>query len=223
MGINNNMPIIKSTDANTFTHENTYVRIREKLKNMITKSPNHSVRETSLNMMKVNDDNHQDKNFCKTIAQKYEDLWGKNRKHMVHYKYVSRPIYKLMGGNENPLLSVPATFIAMDYLFHQIPIHTYKELKSKKQTNLFSFKRCLQPNLAWTILWGDLSLPIAYKKYHKRREQFHRKNPEVNDEHLFEHSIRKVSKKLNQLFSPPREQEKFANEEYNDKDPQLKR
>src|SRR5690242_6637052 len=55
----------------------------------------------------------------KLSLYEYQELWGnKNVQLLPQYKYFAIPLYKKLGGNENPLFSVPITFIVTDFMFH---------------------------------------------------------------------------------------------------------
>lgn len=68
-------------------------------------------------------------------------------KNFPQYKYVSRPLYKKLRENQvPPLVAVPATFLTMDFLFHQMPSNLFVSLMTKKMrfhyiklTGLFFF------------------------------------------------------------------------------------
>lgn len=160
--------------CNRHEHNNKHKKSTHRLINSTMKKTMMEVDACSTSM-KDHDRSNKIRYFTHKFIQKYENLFGKNRKNMIHYKYVGRPVYKLLGGSSNPLLSVPASFITMDYLFHQLPIHFYKQMKS--QNGDFSFRKCIEPNLAWTVLWANLSLPIAFKKFynlkHSNSERSH--------------------------------------------------
>ena len=92
--------------------------------------------------------------------QKYENGFGNNVKYLPQYKYFTRPLYKLLGGDQDPLFSVPATFAITDFVIHQLLYNIIKDsLTGELSVNtLFKF------NISQFLFWTSLSLPIAYHK-----------------------------------------------------------
>lgn len=92
----------------------------------------------------------------------YEKTWGENMKNVPHYKFFGRPLYKILGGHKYPLFSVPLTFAAMDYIFHQV---LPKLLSKRKFTS-----DTLTYNLYSNLIWVAVGLPIAFYKYSKQND-----------------------------------------------------
>src|SRR3990167_4752669 len=101
-----------------------------------------------------------------SLLTAYEMIFGTYPKNLPHYKYVGIPLYKLLGGKRNPLFSVPVTFAAMDYLFHQVLPRLILNLSTNDQKSLpASFELEIWQNLMWT----SVGLPIAFFKYYKNK------------------------------------------------------
>lgn len=125
-------------------------------------------------MQSPQDKSSNTKNF-RTFLEGYDAFWKKGVSDFPQCKYVAKPIYKMLGGNKNPLVSIPATFAAMHYLFHDIPgnmVGLYCDFKySSKPATLASVsKTMLKANPKALLFWTALSAPIAVNKYLKNEQ-----------------------------------------------------
>ncbi len=94
------------------------------------------------------------------MCQEWEAFWRLSAD-APHYKWLIRPVYKLLGGNRYPLFSVPATFLASDILFHALPSIILAMINEEEIHPYF--------HLMCSMLWVSLSIPIALHKYNKNK------------------------------------------------------
>lgn len=101
----------------------------------------------------------------------YNLFWGNSLLHMLpQYKYIARPVYKLLGGYNNPLISVPAAFVATDFIMHQALGNLIDcGLEQFGEESQCSYETLMRINLIRTGYWFVMSLPVAIYKYNKLR------------------------------------------------------
>lgn len=94
----------------------------------------------------------------------WEGLWSRCQT-LPHYRYIARPFYKLMGGDKRPLISVPLTFLFMDYLFHQLLVSAHVDYRNDE----LSIETLLRINILSSLLWLSFSIPVALHKHNKNQ------------------------------------------------------
>lgn len=94
----------------------------------------------------------------------WEGFWRRSQS-LPHYKYIARPFYKVMGGDKKPLISVPLTFLLMDYLFHQLLSSIINDYRKDK----LSVETFLTINILTSLMWLSFSIPVALHKYNKNQ------------------------------------------------------
>lgn len=107
-------------------------------------------------------------NINGSYINSYEQMWS-SYKNIPHYRYLARPMYKFFGGNDAPLVSVPLTFVLMDYICHQLPSNAFDYLIS--ESNDIPLKDFFKPILLMSLIWLLLSIPVALNKEFKRCNQ----------------------------------------------------
>lgn len=82
-------------------------------------------------------------------------------KNLPHTKYIARPLYRLLGGDQNPLISVPLTFAFMDILMHQLAAAIAFDFYND-ELSLDTFKK-IDPII--TLAWICFSVPNMLDKW----------------------------------------------------------
>lgn len=123
----------------------------------------------------------------------------KNIQHVPHYKYVIRPLYRWLGGNNNPLFSVPATFIISDYLFHQLVENFTKDIRNGELSPATLFKL----NIPVAVFWASASIPVAYYKYVHRNNRASQSTA-TQKPHQVSHTLFNTKKQRYHQKSKPR-------------------
>lgn len=110
-------------------------------------------------------------NLTNACCDSLSDMWTNPFiKRLPQYNYISLPAYKFFGGNQNPLISVPISFVVTDLVAHQFlaNIVYYGSLASLGYNSSWGeiVEANLNPiNFARMGMWMLSSLPLAYKKY----------------------------------------------------------
>ncbi len=99
------------------------------------------------------------------------DMWTSDfYKKLPQHKFIAVPVYRFFGGNQNPLVSVPMSFVVTDLVAHQFAANVvfYGSLATLGYS--FSWAEIIEANLnpfhfARMGMWMLSSLPLAYKKY----------------------------------------------------------
>lgn len=95
---------------------------------------------------------------CVQIAKCWTKSWGDNLKRIPHYRFVARPIYKLLDGRLCPISSTLTSVFAMDYIFHQLIYKLPQSIYHKDP-------RYLLPIYALSITWTSIvGLPIMLNR-----------------------------------------------------------
>lgn len=124
------------------------------------------------------------------ILSLYKLLWGNPlvQEYAPHYRFFGLPLYKLLGGNNRPLISVPLTFFAFDLDFfafdlvcHQSIVNLIYYLNNKSNNPDTSATTLLQINVVESMIWTSLSLPILASKYFRKKPETPPLLPIVND------------------------------------------
>lgn len=100
------------------------------------------------------------------LLKTYDWLWGNSAiQSLPHYYYVIKPIYIFFGGKNNPLVSVPVTFISADLIFHQVleNLLTFSSVAYNDPAKLSETMSTW--NFSSTVGYFFCSLPVAYYKY----------------------------------------------------------
>lgn len=107
----------------------------------------------------------------KCLESAFRDL-----RNFPQYCYVARPIYKLMGGKKNPLVSVPVSFMVSDLIMHKLlPGGFYVAFNYLFKTNnkLTGHSTILAFHIIVFAIWTGLSFPVAwYKHVSNQKDKF---------------------------------------------------
>ncbi len=94
----------------------------------------------------------------------FEEIFSSSR-HLPHYKYLARPIYKFAASYTHPIAAVAITFVAMDALIHQIA----PKLVICALENIEEYPTPC--HVSWvpqySLIWGAFAIPVMYAKYKK--------------------------------------------------------
>ena len=123
---------------------------------MLHKNPTEIDNELAYKILKESISNIDIKKILQKMCEDLETFF-RNGADLPHYKWVVRPMYKLFGGNRYPLFSVPATFCVTDVLFHQSLSLILRTIFEQEVNPYFQ--------VACSMLWIGLSIPIAIHKY----------------------------------------------------------
>lgn len=112
------------------------------------------------------------KNKFKRLGAGLEALF-RGAKSLPQYKYIARPTYKVCGGSEYPLFSVPMSFATTDLVMHRVvPEVTFLLISSENRTLLKQNWSIYMKNRFFHTghrigfaFWMLLSIPVALHKY----------------------------------------------------------
>lgn len=85
----------------------------------------------------------------------------KSMNYLPQYTYIARPVYRALGGDEKPLISVPVSFAATDLVMHRVLstlLFGRKLLRENPRTYLKAHSYSF-------VGWIMLSIPVAFQKY----------------------------------------------------------
>ena len=106
--------------------------------------------------------------IASSLEQGFRDV-----KYAPQYKYIARPIYKMLGGNNNPIWTVPLTFCITDIICHRIAFETIIQWFLQEPTAAVQRNRCLYRN-SISFMWIGMGCLVGYKKWHDKKQQMAR-------------------------------------------------
>lgn len=93
-------------------------------------------------------------------SSEIEDAF-RNHKEMPQYKYLSRPVYKLVAFHSNPVVATAISFFVTDLVMHQMPTVLLNSLINR----VFKTDYNTSFSPGFSLAWAALGLPVMYAKY----------------------------------------------------------